>query len=69
VLFTQFDWLLRISLHYSPPDKTKMASCFVSVADEEIFVLNEAAVSPNTKKAAKFCLTVCRGILKTISNE
>jgi hypothetical protein len=44
--------------------KNKMASRFVPVdTDEQILVLNEAAVSQNTKKAAKFCLTVCRGIL------
>jgi hypothetical protein len=54
---------LWISLHYSLPGKTKMASHFIPVTDEQIFVVNEAAVSPNTKKATKFCLTVCRGIL------
>jgi hypothetical protein len=40
-----------------------MGSHFIPVTDEQIFVVNEAAVSPNTKKATKFCLTVCRGIL------
>jgi hypothetical protein len=54
---------LRMSLHYSPLDKIKMASRFVLVTDEQMFVQNEAGVSPNTKKATKFCLTVCRGIL------
>jgi hypothetical protein len=39
-----------------------MASRFVT--DEHFFLLNEAAVSPNTKKATKFCLTVCGGILR-----
>jgi hypothetical protein len=55
--------LIFYLLHYSPPDKNKMASRFVPVRDEQIFVLNEAVVSPNTKKATKDCLTVCRGIL------
>jgi hypothetical protein len=35
-----------------------MASRFVTVADEQIFVLNEATISPNTKKATTFCLTI-----------
>jgi hypothetical protein len=39
-----------------------MASRFVPVTDEQIFVLNETAVSPKTKKATKFCLTLYRGI-------
>jgi hypothetical protein len=57
ILFTSY-------LHYSPPVKNKMASCFVRLqTSRKIFVLNEAAVSPNTKKDAKFCLTVCRGTL------
>jgi hypothetical protein len=41
----------------------------VSVTDEQIFVLNEAAVSPNTKKATKLCLTIGRSFFKAISNE
>ena len=41
-----------------------MASRFVPVAEELIFVLNEVAVSPNTKKATTFNkMTVRRGIL------
>jgi hypothetical protein len=55
---------------FSPlADKNKMASRFVPVADEKIFVLNEAVVSPNMKKATKF--TFYRGIkfFKVISNE
>jgi hypothetical protein len=51
--------LLRISLHYSHPDKNKMASRFVPVTDEQIFVLNEATVSSNTKKATKFWCLWC----------
>ena len=55
---------LRILLHYSLPDKNKMASSFVPGTDEQTFVLNEAAVSPETKKVTKFCLTFlfCCGI-------
>jgi hypothetical protein len=47
------NWLvaqLRIALHHSPPDKNKMASRFVPVTGEQIFVLNEAGCSPNTIK-------------------
>ena len=40
-----------------------MASRFVPVADEQIFVLNEAVVSPNMKKVTKFTVHVYRGIL------
>lgn len=43
-------------------DKNKMIACFVPIIDEDVFVggtvLHEAAVSPNKKKATKFCLTV-----------
>jgi hypothetical protein len=47
-----------------------MASRFVPVTEKQIFVLNEAAVSPNTKKAANFCSTVGKGIFfKAISSE
>ena len=41
----------------------QMASRFVPITDEKIFVPNEAAISPNTKKATNVCLTVHRGIL------
>jgi hypothetical protein len=57
----QFDFKLvsssgYISLHYSLADKTIMTSPSI--------VVNEAhAVSSNTKKATKFYLTVCKGIL------
>jgi hypothetical protein len=53
LLFAQ----LRTSLHYSPQNKNKMT--FVPVTDEQFFVLNEAVVSPNTKKVTMFRLTVC----------
>ena len=49
MLFAQFDWLLN---HLRT--KTKSGLPF---PDEQIFVLNEAhGVSPNMKKATKFCL-------------
>jgi hypothetical protein len=35
-------------------DKNKMASRFILVADKQICVLNEAAVSPNMKKPQSF---------------
>jgi hypothetical protein len=55
MLFIQFDWLLI-------PD---ILALFTSRqnADEHIFLLNDATVSPNMTKTTKFCLTVCRGIL------
>jgi hypothetical protein len=53
-----------VSLHYSLPDKNKMASRFVPVTDKHIFVLNEAAVSLNTKKSQNVWLnSVCKAIL------
>ena len=65
MLFAKFDWLLSsgypCTIHLRT--KNKMASRFVPVTEEQIYVLNEAAVSPNAKKATKFCLTVCRSIL------
>jgi hypothetical protein len=51
--------ICRISLHYSPPEKNKMTSHFVPATDKRMFLLNEATVSPNTKKIRRFCLTVC----------
>jgi hypothetical protein len=47
---------LQISSHYTPPDKNKMASRFVPVTDEEIFVLKELnkAVEPSKKKVTNF---------------
>ena len=48
MLFAKFDWLLN---HLRT--KTKSGLPF---PDEQIFVLNEAhGVSPNMKKATKFC--------------
>ena len=63
MLFKQFDWLFmqpRISLHYSPPDKNRGGgqNSWDTGTDKHIFVLNEAAVLPNTKKATKFRLAV-----------
>ena len=61
MLFKQFNWLLSSEypcIYYSPPDQ-KMVSRFAPVTDEKSLVLNEAAVSPNTKKATTFCSTVC----------
>jgi hypothetical protein len=46
-----------------------MVSCFSLVTDEQILPPNKAVVLPNMKKATTFCLTVCRAILKAISNE
>jgi hypothetical protein len=41
-------------MHYSPAEKNKMTAHFVLITDGQFFVLNEAAVSPNTKKATTF---------------
>ena len=38
-----------------------MASRFPSVTDEDIFVLNEEAIPPNTKRATKFGFSVFNG--------
>jgi hypothetical protein len=65
VLFQQFDWLL--SSGYSLPDKNKMDSHFLPVIDKQMFVLNEAVVSPNTKKATK-CFKIAFFSFKAISN-
>ena len=46
-----------ISLNYSAADKNKTEFRILTV-DEQIFALNETAVSQNTKKATKFYLTV-----------
>ena len=47
-----------------------MASRFLPVTDEQMFVVKEAVVSPDTKKDTTFSLTVCIEVFfKAISNE
>jgi hypothetical protein len=67
VLFAQFDWSLmqlQILLHYSHQDKNEMASRFVNRSQTTNFLLNEAAVTPNTRKPQRILFnTVYRRIL------
>ena len=50
------------------PKKTKMASRFASVSEEEILLVNEEAVPKTQKMATKFCVTVFNGELFNLSN-
>jgi hypothetical protein len=51
-------------MHYSPPDKNRMASRFVPVTEEQIFVPNEAVVSH--KVSVYQCV---EEFFKVVSNE
>jgi hypothetical protein len=51
-------------MHYSSSDQNKMASRCDPVTDEETFVLNKVAVSPNMEKAPMFCARILLEALK-----
>ena len=56
MFFAQSDWFLYLgiscTIHLS--EQNKMVSRFLSVTEEELFLVNEAAVRNNSKKATKF---------------